>query len=222
MIKETSKNEWKKSQEFELNWWRATLKRVGKPLIGCPRFSQDWDEELKEDAKGKIVVDIGSGPLGGIVRGFDCKIGIAIDPLNNQFEKIGWIIQDKCFIPLVAPAESLPLIGNFADIVCTMNALDHMKNVDRAISEMVRILKIGGRLYINVDLRKKHLICEGHKICLEVDYFNEIAKKYNLKIIKEQIEKWEAKGVIPTYVGIFQKENKVENSDDDITRTPNK
>ena len=223
MIKEISREEWKDSQTFELNWWKATRERVGSPLIGCPRFSQDWNDELINDANGKIVVDVGSGPLGGIIREMNCKIGIAVDPLNNKYEKMGWIVEEKSFIPMVAPGESLPLIDEYADIVCTMNALDHMMNVDQAIKEMARVLKPSGKLYIQVDLREKHLICKGHKICLVAEYFQVKAKDVGLSLIKEQVESWKAKGVMPTYVGIYQKEEKkIENTNDDIARTTDK
>ena len=223
MIKEITKEEWNDSQRFELNWWKATRERVGSPLIGYPRFSQDWNDELINDANGKIVVDIGSGPLGGIIREMNCKIGIAIDPLNNKYERMGWIVEEKGFIPMVAPGESLPLIDGYADIVCTMNALDHMMNVDQAMKEMARVLKPSGKLYIKVDLRKKHLICKGNKICLVAEYFQEQAKDMGLSLIKEQVESWEAKGAIPTYVGIYIKEaKKNESANDDIAGTKNK
>jgi len=62
-----------------------------------------------------------------------------------------------------AYAESVPLRGNQFDLVVSRLAPHHFNDVDRAVAEMVRLTKVGGRVAI-IDL-------EGHENA-DVDEFN--------------------------------------------------
>lgn len=203
-----SKKEWKDSQEYELAHWKLQLKEIGSPKLKLLKFStqEEVQKSLEDYCKGKTVVDIGSGPLGGLLTILNYRLGVSIDPLAKRYEKIGWVKErSPNHIYIEASVEDIPLLDNFADCVCTKNALDHGQNTIKAMQEMVRILKTGGRLYINVDFRSPSQRVKGHRICLNEDFFHDEVEKYSLKIIHEHIEILKEKGKIPTYIGIFQK-----------------
>lgn len=48
----------------------------------------------------------------------------------------------------VGVAEQLPYSDNFFDAVVSFHAIEHVQDVDRVVQEMFRVLKPGGRVYI--------------------------------------------------------------------------
>jgi len=141
--------------------------------------AQNWDlmrqdffqESIREKAfnKAEIVAtktaaDIGAG-TGFISEGLiDNKLKvIAIDESKEMLK----IVQEKLdvnFIEcLVGESNNLPLIDNYVDYVFANMYLHHTPSPVNAISEMVRILKPGGKIVItdlnshtNDFLRKEH------------------------------------------------------------------
>lgn len=204
-----SKEEWKDSQKYELAHWKYKVEKEGSSELWFLKFSnqEEIQRSLEEYCKGKIVADVGSGPLGGLLTTLDYRLGISIDPLAKRYEKIGWVRKrNPNHIFIDAVAENIPLMDNSVECVCTRNTLDHIQDVPKAMQEMVRILKAGYRLYINVDFRLPEQRTRGHRICLNKDFFHDAEKKYSLKIIHEHTEILQReKGELLTYVGVFQK-----------------
>ncbi|NEO27617.1 MAG: class I SAM-dependent methyltransferase [Kamptonema sp. SIO4C4] len=99
-----------------------------------------WDD--------KIVVDIGCGPgnlyatLGGKPK-FLLGIDVAYGALKMA-KKLGYTI-------LLADAQNLPLQSEFADLVVVNATLHHCADMNKALTEAVRLVKPGGMLVVDHD-----------------------------------------------------------------------
>jgi len=113
----------------------------------------DYSYQLHEyrDFKDKKVLDVGSGngyipskysAEGAEVFGIDItKAGIAL--CEKRFEYLGLKGNFQ-----VADAQQLPFEDNYFDCVCSMGVLHHVPNTEKAVKEILRVLKPGGRLIV--------------------------------------------------------------------------
>jgi ubiquinone/menaquinone biosynthesis C-methylase UbiE len=110
------------------------------------------------------IADLGAGPvckLGGKYAGSNIEI-VASDILANEYKEI----TDEYGIELLFPIEyqdmtNLTYPDESFDIVHCINTLDHIKDIKKAISEMKRICKPGGWIYLRHGPNQKtHL--RGH------------------------------------------------------------
>jgi SAM-dependent methyltransferase len=79
---------------------------------------------------------------------------IAIDPLMKFYQHHGLLpnrpgVDGMVFIE--SPGELLPLADEVADVVCCCNCLDHVEDPWLTLAQIVRILKINGCLFLDVD-----------------------------------------------------------------------
>lgn len=104
-----------------------------------------------ENFKGKNVLDIGCGngyvlskyaEKGANVHGIDisdkaielCNRRFSLSNLNGNF--------------VTGPAENLPFKNDFFDCVCSMGVLHHVSDTQKALEEIYRVLKPGGKLIL--------------------------------------------------------------------------
>jgi len=114
-----------------------------------PAFSAQLHEYA--DFAGKRVLDVGCGngyvlqryaEAGAQVDGVDVT-DMAIDLCTKRF---GFAGVDGTFTRTTA--ETLPFADDTFDCVCSMGVLHHVPDTTKAISEVARVLKPGGRLII--------------------------------------------------------------------------
>jgi len=129
-----------------------------------------------------IVADLGSGPIptiGTVCN--DCRVVLVASDLLA--EKFKWMLEEAGIVP-VTPVEEQDMehltYGNDAiDIVHCVNALDHVKDAPRALSEMVRVCKHGGAIYLkhfpNEGDRKNY--CGFH--CWNIEQFEDDCRIWN-------------------------------------------
>ncbi|UCE79707.1 MAG: class I SAM-dependent methyltransferase [Nitrospiraceae bacterium] len=115
--------------------------------------SLEFSYELHEykDFAGKKVLDVGSGNgyvlskyarEGAEVYGVDIT-RTAVDLCHKRFELLGLRGNFS-----VTNAEVLPFKDNTFDCVCSMGVLHHTPDTGKAVSEIHRVLKRGGRLIV--------------------------------------------------------------------------
>lgn len=115
--------------------------------------SMEFSYRLHEykDFAGKKVLDVGSGngyvlskyaQEGAEVYGVDLT-PTAIDLCQRRFSFLGLNGHFQ-----EANAEELPFEDSFCDCVCSMGVLHHVPNTEKAVKEIYRVLKPGGRLIV--------------------------------------------------------------------------
>jgi ubiquinone/menaquinone biosynthesis C-methylase UbiE len=57
-------------------------------------------------------------------------------------------------------SESIPFDDNYFDVVCSFNSLDHVDNLKKSISEIKRVLKVGGLFLLLTDVNHEPTECE--------------------------------------------------------------
>ncbi|MBU2579806.1 class I SAM-dependent methyltransferase [Candidatus Parcubacteria bacterium] len=167
------------------------------------RFLKETEISDKSFLKNKIVVDIGPGPM-GLLEASNAKIKIAIDPIAQEYQKHNLLLKDSDVVYINLPAEKIPLLDGYADVVISRNSLDHVSDPIKVVKEIYRILRTNGYFVLNVDINHPSTIAEPHKITQSM--IKKITQDFELirKIIYNKPHGWKGK----MYVGLFKKVNK--------------
>ena len=132
-------------------------KAQGYRILGLAKKPRDYLD-------GKIVIEIGPGCC-GLLEMSNASVKIAIEPLAQQYRDNGLLIQnERGAVYLNCGAESMPLMTSYADIVIAANCLDHVDNIEKSISEIHRVLKIGGEVFVNIEIDHPPTECEPHSL----------------------------------------------------------
>ncbi len=75
---------------------------------------------------------------------------IGLDTLAVQYQELGANQHEMQYV--AAPAESIPFQDRSFDIVSSFNSLDHVADVHRTVSEIIRVLKPGGIFLLLTEL----------------------------------------------------------------------
>jgi len=105
------------------------------------------------DKKEVKIADIGSGPF-SIIGSYLPGVKVDIHHSDRQDFKPYW--EKRQITPVIdveyQNMEQLTYEDNFFDIVHCYNALDHTKNAESAVKELIRVCKVDGWVYINCAL----------------------------------------------------------------------
>ena len=197
-----SYKDWLDSQENELEYWKGIVQVDGEPGR-CEYYLSEFARYFDHPEKS-IVLDVGAGPR-GILRLLNPRIGIAVDPLMDSYEKGGYSFQDQQIVPINSKAEKIPLLVNYADYVFSTNVLDHVQDASKVFSEMVRIVKPGGKIFIIVDLRDRDQTDQYHKVCLNESYFERLIQQYGLKVFEKRLVDSVSIQWLKSFIGVFEK-----------------
>ncbi len=148
-------------QQSELLFWEQKFKVEGEtPRTEYYRkFMMDMGGiENQSFFDNLICLDIGCGPRGSLTWLTNARAAIGLDPLADQYMQFG--IKSHKMIYLCAPAEKIPLPSRYADVVFSMNSLDHVDNVIDVCSEIRRVLKPGGYFIGSLNLDEPPTLSE--------------------------------------------------------------
>ncbi len=126
--------------------------------------SQNWRNQYLQDAQRTLIslldvrrgihfLDVGCGA--GWAVGKVAKLaeneglfyGVDLSPRMIERAKSNFSGKGNFYF-VQANSESIPLEDDFFDIVICTNSFHHYLNPDKALSEMYRLLKSGGKLYV--------------------------------------------------------------------------
>ncbi len=102
----------------------------------------------------KRILDVGSGPIPSAICLKDCDI-YSLDPLMNKYASIGYpfdIYPNVNFIN--AYVENIPIEDNFFDVIISVNAIDHVDNLESASKELCRVAKDNCSFIMHVHYHK--------------------------------------------------------------------
>jgi ubiquinone/menaquinone biosynthesis C-methylase UbiE len=98
----------------------------------------------------KRVLDIGCGPRGSLEWAHKARERVGVDPLVNKYRELGTDAHAMRYVE--AGAESIPLPDQHFDVVAAFNSLDHVEDVDQAVTEIKRLIKPEGLLLLIVEV----------------------------------------------------------------------
>lgn len=159
-----STERWRKAQEYERSYWedqaRKIAERAGADLDFYRWRANDLVRRLHEVGREDIVdgsasvVEIGCGPV-GVAGFFPATRRVAIDPLEGFYRTNQRLVESR--EPTVdyreGMGEQLPVEDASADLVLIENCIDHTRDVDAVMREIVRVLRPGGLMYLTVNCR---------------------------------------------------------------------
>lgn len=152
--------DWEKSLKSEQTYWLKNKDRI------C---SEEWLEHVRKRTKWFLgwyenygylnesskILQVGSGAEGEI-NFLEKGHRFAIDPLVDFYKlHFGHIMKNQVQY-LKGEGENLPFKDNDFDLVITYNSLDHTENPSKTLSEISRVLKKEGILYIGVHIRSEY------------------------------------------------------------------
>jgi len=128
--------------------------RLGEEEIESKRikYLQDILNLNFGEREKHFIFGAGTGGLAIVLfREYDCDI-YGIEPCKEEFE----IIQEKCNEVGIPQnnfkqefGENLSFKSNQFDFVHCFTVLEHVRNIEKCIEEMIKIVKPGGYIYIN-------------------------------------------------------------------------
>jgi len=133
---------------------------------------------------GKRILDVGCGPRGSLEWCGDAKERVGLDTLAERYRKLGTDDHAMTYVP--AGAEVIPFDDNHFDIVTSINSLDHVVNVEAAVTEMHRVLCPGGSLIVMVDIHERPTVAEPH--CIPWDLSDQLRDRFDI-VMEEHREK---------------------------------
>ncbi len=182
--------------DSELRWWRTewdpairagelqgpdTLALSGDEAVADSYEGRRWQQARAEPRRvlreagieddqffaGKVVLDIGSGPVGlPDALASMAAVSLSVEPLAERFAAAGLLL-DSAAVYLSCTAEAMPLRSASVDIVISRNNLDHVDDPVKVIDEVKRVLRPGGTFILNVDVDHTPTVTEPHRITLE-------------------------------------------------------
>ncbi|AUB60321.1 hypothetical protein BK009_06250 [Methanobacterium subterraneum] len=145
--------------ESELHYWLKTKENEGNLSNDHYEYFYTTFFGLDKDYfNGKKILDIGCGPRGSLEWADMAKERIGLDPLADDYVELG---TDKHNMNYVSSgSEHIPFFDNYFDVVCSFNSLDHVDNLEKSISEIKRVLKVGGLFLLLTDVNHEPTECE--------------------------------------------------------------
>lgn len=134
-----------------LSPWQSILLKKGLSILYKPR-EIFWKKHLDSlnIKKGKNLLDLGCGQgvfLARLVREYGVK-GTGVDISKKSIEFANKTYSNKSLKFINSDINKLPFRSSCFDYVVSFDVLEHIKDQEKAVNEMVRVLKKGGKILI--------------------------------------------------------------------------
>lgn len=175
--------------------WPHLLNFHGLSILYKPR-EVFWKKALDtlEIKEGERVLDVGCGQglfLARLTKTYKAK-GMGIDVSNKSIEFARKNYARKNLSYRVANATEIPFKVDSFDVVVSFDALEHIEDQKRAVKEMVRVLKPGGKLLIYAMSKDDKLTLDWIREKLGFDIYTRAAHKRELFVdsdwLREELE----------------------------------
>jgi ubiquinone/menaquinone biosynthesis C-methylase UbiE len=120
-----------------------------REAIESREFSANLHEY--EAHRGKKVLDVGCGNgyvLSRYAAAGATVYGVDVTPTAIELSRGRFALANLSGEFIEANAEQLPFPDNYFDCVCSMGVLHHVPDTERAVAQIHRVLKPGGRLIV--------------------------------------------------------------------------
>ena len=114
------------------------------------------DLQLNPDIfKGKKVLDIGSGPIPSATCFTDADI-FCLEPLLHRYLQVGFPLHYYNNVKYIhSGSECIPVADNTFDAIISVNAIDHVNDIQITSDEIKRVLKPDGLFRMHVHYHPK-------------------------------------------------------------------
>lgn len=139
-------------EEYELEYWKKQSKHdLGKLRNSWyERFYTTFFNLSKENYVGKRILDVGSGPRGSLDWIADEAHADGIDPCADEYKELNKVKMNL----IQGEVESFQSVEKY-DFVTSFNSLDHVNNIDKAISSIFSLLKPNGIFLLLSDIHRE-------------------------------------------------------------------
>ncbi|SMC50200.1 Ubiquinone/menaquinone biosynthesis C-methylase UbiE [Desulfocicer vacuolatum DSM 3385] len=155
------KTRWNSAQVYEKRHWATkALTHEGSDLSWYQWRARKMLKNIADaldmqsvSFAGKNVLEVGSGPV-GVVSALGAEKKIAVDPLCDFYSSQKALTQyrGENVKYLNVRGEELPFEAASFDLVIVENVIDHVENIHKVMSEISRVIRSGGILYLTVNL----------------------------------------------------------------------
>ncbi len=190
---------WKIAQSYEKDWWQNHKADI------------DWYQDVANEIQEKItpylkiqkdtgILEIGAGPCGPISY-FKSEHRYAIEPLNEIFAEQYSKYRDQNVHYRTGKGEELPFDDVFFDLVIIDNVLDHCDQPLKVLSEIDRVLKVNGIVYLRVHvyhafgrrvrrIMEKFMIDKGHPYSFSESELQKNFAEFGWQLLFKEKEKY--------------------------------
>ena len=120
------------------HWWFRGRRSVYLGLLG----------HLLEADRPRRILDLGCG-MGGFLEGLE-ELGDHVYPSDVEVESLTHCRERGFEGGVASSGYALPYADESFDLVCLFDALEHIPDDHRAMAEIVRVLRPGGRVFVSV------------------------------------------------------------------------
>jgi ubiquinone/menaquinone biosynthesis C-methylase UbiE len=117
------------------------------------------------DYSGHKLLDVGCGPRGSLEWARTAAEAVGVDPLADRYRTLQKRDQRMSYVN--AYAEAMPFANSHFDDVFCFNALDHTADFRRALAEIERVLRPGGRFLLITEVNHEPTLAEPNCILPE-------------------------------------------------------
>ena len=149
---------WKIAQWFELQWWRKYLRNKDKAtyLTWKKNYWNSLLDRISSDVKieaSHSVIDLGCGPA-GIFIALPTNHITAVDPLLEEYERQTQFFKrsDYPHVKFIKNTiEDFDPDGMKYDVVCCMNAINHVHDMARGFQKLKEACVDTGTIIVSID-----------------------------------------------------------------------
>jgi SAM-dependent methyltransferase len=153
---------WRETPDRLLSWKARSELRFWRSWEMANSHYQRFYTEMfglsLEDYRGKLILDIGCGPMGSLEWADMAAERVGLDPLARKYLAMGANRHKMRYV--AAPSENIPFKNAYFDIVASFNSLDHVDDLNKTISEIIRVTKPNGLFLLFSDVGHEPTACE--------------------------------------------------------------
>jgi len=197
----------------EIGYWQGKSSNVDNLYdheISRSRDYYKYFDQFLEIRRYNKVLDIGCGPIGGILDLLNADEKWAVEPIYSQYkEKSIWLPKSENLIIKETTCEDMEDVpDDYFDAVFTMNAIDHGSDIELCFKQVHKVLKSGGLFYLHVHCRKREELNKLHRQAFDDSMLLEMLANVGLKELKHRLYPSDP---IPsnryqTFMGVFEKQ----------------